>query len=336
MKTKKINKLKMFNNLSRVMDNNKKIWSNVKEIEKAYKSFLDGTNKLNLLKDEYDKDLKGLIDRKLFARKNLIIEAFPIISVIKAFAIDNKQRKLIKKCNFSKAELRNARDLELVEYSKLIWKEAKKLYSNSIATPDNAKASQKTASINIHNYGLTGQMIDKLEIANVTLVEARLELRDAYAYKKNCRKKITSGIQKNNDILKNKLDLLMTIFKASDAGFYSDYNKTRSLSKIVENIKQKSENTNSQKKTEESSQKISKVDEPIEKEKNAKTIISPVKTNTVKKVVSKSTSATIPVIKSDETKPVVKRPPVKRPSRRKPVAKTVVVEKKEITNETPK
>ncbi len=219
MKTKKINKINMFNSLTKVMDGNNNIWSGVKEIEKAYKTFLDETKKINSLSDEYNKDLQKLIDRKSEARKNILTQIFPISNIILAFAIENKHKKL-------------------VEYSKTIWKEAKKLYNNVDTISEDGKKNQNT-TINIQNYGLTGQMIDKLEFANVTLVDARLKLKEALDNKKDCSKKITAGISKNIRILKNKLDLLITIFEASNPRFYSDFVAARSISTINDNIKKK-------------------------------------------------------------------------------------------------
>ena len=334
MKTKKVSKMQMFNSLIKVMDGNKKIWSSVKEITKAYKSFLDGTNKLNLLKDEYEKDLNNLIDRKAFARKSLIIEALPISNVIVAFAIENNKKKLVKKCNYSKAELRKAKDLELLEYSKSIWKEAKKLYSNSVATPDNTKKNQKGNEINIHNYGLTGQMIDKLEIANVTLVETRLELMDAYGYKKQCKKKITAGIDKNISLLKNKLDLLITIFKASDPGFYEAFVAARTIKKVNIISKPKSEKPKSGKKSD-----IVKGSSHQEENVEVKKVIvetktPPIITEQVKKPLRKPVSSKPVITKVEGVTPMVKKPAARRPAVRKPPVKKTVTTKPDTTIKT--
>ena len=289
----------MFNNLTKVMDSNKEIWSDVKEIEKAYKAFLEETNKLNLLKDEYDKDLQKLIDRKNNARRDIIMQIFPISNIIVAFAIENKSKKVVKKYNFSNKELRKTKDIELVEYSKTIWKDAKKLYSSSEIPSANKERNKKPVSVNIHNYGLTEQMIDNLEIANATLVQARLDLKEALEYKKQCGKKITAGIGRNIQTLKRKLDLLMTIFKASNPGFYSDLVAARAIDKRNDTAEKKSEKSKANKNTNKSTFKTNQVHEYNEIEKDLNEIKTPqTKIKPVKKVIEKSTNTNL---KSDKT-----------------------------------
>jgi len=263
MKLKKVNKIKMFNSLTKVMGSNKKIWLGVKEIEKAYKTFLNRTNKINMMKGEYDKDIQNLIDRKLLARKNIITEVFPISNLIVAFAIESNHKKLVKKCNFSKTEFSKAKDLELIEYSTTIWEEAKKLYNISISPPKIAKKNQKLAELNILNYGLTFQLIDKLELANATFVDSRVELINAYEYKKKCGKKITIGVKKNMLLLKKKLDLLMTIFNSTEPEFYSDFVAARTIISSNQNIKKKSKTQKKPKTENNSSSETNQVYEQI-------------------------------------------------------------------------
>lgn len=339
MKAKQNSKLDMFNALTVVMESNKKIWSRVKEIEKSYKTFLEGNNKLNILKEDHEKSLQQLIDKKAKTRKELILESLPIANVIIAFSFENKHKELEKKCNFSKKELKKAKDLDLVEHSKTIWREAKKLYNKSIATSETSKSKDKGNGFNIHNYGLTGQMIDKLEIANVAFIEAHLELKDAILNKKKCGQKISSLLKSGTRILKNKLDLLMSLFKTSDSAFYKKYQESRTIHKNVKTDEVKTENKKA-------------VSNSSETKKDLKTIEN--KEVAIVKVVPKRRTNTIPVVKkavvinqpksetdtskSTLAKPVVKRavankPTIKRPSTRKPVVKSKGTENKSVTDE---
>jgi len=339
MKAKQNNKLDMFNALTAVMESNKKIWSRVKEIEKSYKTFLDGNHKLNILKEDHEKSLEQLIDKKAKARKELILESVPIANVIIAFSLENKHKELEKKCNFSKKELKKAKDLDLVEHSKTIWREAKKLYNKSIATSESSKSKDKANGFNIHNYGLTGQMIDKLEIANVAFIEAHLELKDAILNKKKCGQKIASLIKIGNRILKNKLDLLMSLFKTSDTAFYKKYQDSRTIHKNAKADDGKKDNKKAESNSNDAKQELKTLE---------------TKVVAIEKVIAKRRTSTIPVVKksvvvnkeksdtdiskSTTAKPVVKRnvaakPTVKRPVSKKTDQKAKVVENKSVTDE---
>jgi hypothetical protein len=322
MKAKRTNNLEMFNALNKIMESNKKIWMGVKEIEKAYSSFLNSTNKLNFLKEEYDKSLKNLENKKKLNRKDLIGQIIPITKLLTAFAKDFDQKGLIKKCDFTKSKSKKIKDLDLQNYAKQVWKESKKWYDKSIASSDVEKGKDKKKTLNIHDYGLSGQMIDKLEIANIAFIEAHLELNDAISNKEKCSKKIKSGIKANNEILK-KLDLLMSIFKLSDNLFYKKYTTSRkivSTDKPVD-VKQKDKTEGT------------KLSDPVVKKEVEKKSV-PVKNTTataspVKKPVSLPTVAKVvaskPVVKQAVSpKPAVKRPARKRPS---PVAKPIELKK---------
>ncbi len=341
MKVKQNNKLNMFNALTLVMDSNKKIWSRVKEIEKAYKSFLDGNNRLNILKEDHEKSLQQLIDKKSDARKNLILESIPVANVIIAFSNENKQKELAKKSNFSKNELKKSKDLDLVEHSKTIWREAKKLYNKSIATSESVKSKDKENAFNIHNYGLTGQMIDKLEIANVAFIEAHLELKDAILHKKKCSNKITSIIKANSRILKSKLDLLMSLFKISDPTFYKKYLEARkahkaSKTKTVRADNKKAVHT-SETKIEETIPVIKEVSAikvvPKRRSRANPVVKKPIVSEPVKTVTEASKSS---IVKPEVKKTVVSRSTLKKPIARKPVVTSKATENKTVTDETVK
>ncbi len=303
----------MFNSLTTIMESNKKIWIGVKEIDKAYSSFLETTNKLNFLKEEYDKNLSSLIDKKKVTRKALIQHIMPITNIITAFARDFNKKGLVKKCDFTKSESKEIGDLDLQNYAKGIWKQAKKLYDKSIASTDVEKSKDNEKTINIHNYGLSEQMIDKLEITNIAFIEANLELYDAISQKEKCSKKLKSGIKVNNNLLKNKLDLLMSIYKISDNQFYKKYTSCRKIDANVkaDDVKQKEKSVSAKtsksaiKKEHEKNAVIEKTTNPaINEAKKANSLITG-----AKRFISK------PVIKNTVSpKPAVKRPPRKRPS----------------------
>ncbi|MFN8255196.1 MAG: hypothetical protein U0W24_05870 [Bacteroidales bacterium] len=236
MKTKKAEKLRMFNALIQVMENHKKIWSRVAEIENAFKLFHQETSHLNMLKADYDKSLIDLERKKSEARKKVVNETIPVANLMLAYAIENKDKKLENKISLTKSDLKELKDKKLVKKSKAIWKIAYDLNSNT--NTSKLRASEKLEkNTKINSFGLNEQMLNNLELASIALIEAHLGLKDALIHKKKCGLKLKEGIKANRYLLKNKLDLLISIFKSSDPIFYKKYFETQRLN-FNENVKQ--------------------------------------------------------------------------------------------------
>jgi hypothetical protein len=74
-------------------------------------------------------------------------------------------------------------------------------------------------------------MISDLDASKKDFVESRLVLDEAIQNKKMKGKKITSILKKNERLLRNKMDLLISIFETSNPDFYKTYQEARLIQK---------------------------------------------------------------------------------------------------------
>lgn len=222
MKTKMINKFKMLIDLGSFMEKNQKIWAPVKEIEKAYAKYDDHIDQMQELKAEIEIDLQAHLDKKNKSRQALIAETMPVINILKAYSIECKNKKLLKKCDIDKKKIEKLKDSKLAECCKTAWKESRKLYNNSTMSNRKTKFNEQD-SANIRNYGLSIKMIDNIDEVNNTFILAKQEYEDAKNLKTKLTRKFESLIQKNERIIQNKFNLLFSIFEQDEPEFYKQY-----------------------------------------------------------------------------------------------------------------
>jgi hypothetical protein len=279
MKEKQTSKLKMYMEISGLMEKNLNKWSNVIEIKNTYEDFLNNNDKIIELKADHDKDISPVISSKAAKREELINKAVPIANVLQVYAYDANDKDLSKSVNFSRNKLTKSKDSELIDKCNIIWKTAKKLYGKSLSSAEeviNSNKKARQASPNISGYGLSGQMIDELEEANKAFIDAILELKDAISHKNKCAKKVNEHIKTNDKLLRNKLDRLMTLFETSEPGFYQDYKKAR----VVKAEQQETTNDISEATQEGEKQ------EPAQKTENVQTGAGKSPSKTTRKTVS--------------------------------------------------
>lgn len=226
MKTKPMAKFDMFLSLKNYLGKNQKKLESIKEIEKAIKKFNGNLSALQSLKSDLQTDLKGLVDKKDKSRNSLINEALPIINILRAYANDSKCKGLKKKIDISKKKLEKMKDLKLSDACKTIWKESRKILNKTLPV-DNAESK----GTNILNYGLSRTKIDTLDEVNQNFNNACVIYFNAKSEKAKCQKQFESLIKKNEGLLKNKIDLLLTIFENTDPEFYKQYKLARAIEK---------------------------------------------------------------------------------------------------------
>jgi len=234
MKTKQVNKLNMFNAVHSVMNDNKEIWTGVFQLKNVFEKFSVNTRHLTELKTEQEKDLQPLLSAMFEKRETLIISGTPVVNIILAYSHDKKEKKLLKKMNLSKNKLEKSKDSDLIEECKTIYKAAKKLYKKSIAEKENSE----NKSVKILEYGLSEKMIVDLQTAVNDFIKSRLALHEAIQGKDKMDKQITSILKKNEKLLKNKMDLLISIFQTSKPDFFKAYMEARVI-QITEPVKVK-------------------------------------------------------------------------------------------------
>ncbi len=231
MKTKQLVKLNMFNALQEVMDKNKPVWSEVEKLKQAFDKFKENNIRLNELKNENEKDLNPVVNAKADLRKTLINSTVPSLNVILAFAHENGDKELLKKFNFSRNKLTKSKDLDLIEKCKSVFKTAEKLFNKSVNDAEKVDSKLKENKIDILSFGLTEEMLAELEKTEKDFIDSHLALRDTIELKNKSAKKITEVIKVNDKLLKNNLDLLLSIFESSHPEFYANYTNARIIPK---------------------------------------------------------------------------------------------------------
>jgi hypothetical protein len=234
MKTKQISKLNMYNAIYGVMNDNEQTWTKVYQLKNIFEKFAENNNRLTLLKTEQEKDLQPFLSAICEKRETLLNLSTPVVNIVLAYSYDNKEKELLKKMNLSKDKLSKSKDSDLIENCKTIYKAAKKLCKKSIGETE--KSDKK--AVNILEYGLTEKMIVDLDVAVKNFVESRLALHEAIQSKDKMGKGIASVLKKNEKLLKNKMDLLISIFEISKPDFYKAYMEARVI-QITEPVKVK-------------------------------------------------------------------------------------------------
>jgi hypothetical protein len=227
MKSKQKNKLNMYNTVFGVMNDHKEIWTGVFQLKNVFKKFSENLSRLTTLKTAQEIDLQPFLDDVSEKRESLIVLINPVANIILAYANDYKKNELIKKLKLSINKLTKANDLDLIEKSKIIYKVAKKLSKKSIKETE--KSDNKLVSI--FDYGLNEKMTIDLNVAKKEFVKSLLALHEAIQNKDLMGKQINSILKKNERLLKNKIDLLLTIFAASNPDFYKTYQEARVIQK---------------------------------------------------------------------------------------------------------
>lgn len=224
MKDKEIVKFKMFKGVLTVMNSSKGLFAEVKELEKSFESLTECVKTIEALIKEQEKDLSILTTKKADARTSLIEKAVPVTNIILAYAYDIKDNSYFKKMDFSKNKLVKAKDQALKEKCSTISKVARKLFASVSISENN-----KTKNPNITDYGLTGQIIDELEVRLAAFTNTLKLQKDALIHKSNCTKKMGEKFQETEKLLKNKIDRLMTIYLEKNSRLYFDYKNARAL-----------------------------------------------------------------------------------------------------------
>jgi hypothetical protein len=227
MKTKQKNKLNMYNAVFSVMNDHKQIWTGVYQLKSVFNKFSENFSRLSALKIDQEMDLHPLLDAVSEKRESLIVLVNPVANITLAYAKDHKKKELIKKLKLSINKLTSSNDLDLIDNSKVIYKVAKKLIKKSVTETE--KLDNK--SVNIVDYGLNEKMVNDLNTAKKDFVKSLLSMHEAIQNNVMMGKQITSILKKNDRLLKNKMDLLLTIFATSKTDFYKTYMEARVIQK---------------------------------------------------------------------------------------------------------
>jgi hypothetical protein len=235
MKNKQSAKLKMHQAVLDVMNGSEEIWGVVPQLKTVMEVFSENVKAINGLIAEKEENIKTLLDNKPEKRKELIDVTLPVLNVLLAYGHDTKDKKLLKKLNFSRNKLAKSKDLELIENCKFIYKTARKFYMKS----QEAKETEAENTNDILSYGLNDKMLEEIKTAEKAFIESFSGFKAGLKNTDLVDKQITSKLKANDKLLQNKIDLLISIFEKSNPEFFHKYSESRIIQKetIDEEVK---------------------------------------------------------------------------------------------------
>ena len=326
MKNKQIARLNMYIALENLMNKNEKTWENVKELGKALKKFSSNISELKELKDGTEIDLSEFENKMEKSRKALIKEAGPVINILKVYSKDIKDKSLQKKLNSIKKGYNDLKDSKLIDYCKTVWKDARKLYNKALSGSEKSKLKIQQDN-SILNYGLSGKMIDNLEEEQSNFETSFNMMVEARQKKSRAMMQIEAFCRKNQRILKNKVDLLVSIFENENPDFLKNYLLLRNSEKNgPAKDKTKASKIIVKEETRTSAKKVGEEKPEIKKRVRKAPVKTVTKTAAPKKSSTSGTVKTTPATNTKVSKSPVSKTRKSAPPKRKPLAKKVETE----------
>lgn len=219
-------KLKMHQAVLDVMNGNEEIWGVVPQLKTVMEVFSENVKAVDELIAEQEEDIKTLLDAKPEKRKELIDLTSPVLNVLLAYGHDAKDKKLLKKLN-SRKKLTKSKDLDLIENCKFIYKTAHKFYKKS----QEAKEAEAENTNVIMSYGLNDKMLEEIKTAEKAFIKSLSGFNAGLKNRKLVGKQISSKLKENDKLLRNKIDLLISIFEKSNPELFNKYSESRIIQK---------------------------------------------------------------------------------------------------------
>jgi hypothetical protein len=227
MKNMQSAKLKMQQGVLDVMNGNEEIWGVVPQLKTVMEVFSENVKTVDGLIAEQEGDIKTLLDDKPEKRKELIDLTLPVLNVLLAYGNDTKDKKLLKKLNFSRNKLTKSKDLDLIENCKFIYKTAHKFFNKS----QEAKEAEAENTNDILSYGLNDKMLEEIKTAEKAFIKSLSGFNASLKNRNLLGKQITSKLKENDKLLRNKMDLLISIFEKSNPELFNKYSESRIIQK---------------------------------------------------------------------------------------------------------
>jgi hypothetical protein len=201
-----------FQELNKLMEDQLEKWNSIAEIRKTYDEFVKNLKKIKDLQPDLNKDLGPVKDDLKEKHKQLIEKIFPVVSVLGVYASDNKLKKSVRSIIISQDELNKMKKGKLLDFAGRMLKTTEKFF------PDPEQEENE-----LSQYGLSAIMVDEFSTA-LTQYAYALQLNKDLLHNLNRSKKTSNQLVKaNRNLLKKRLDKLMTVFSVTHPSFYQDY-----------------------------------------------------------------------------------------------------------------
>ncbi len=201
--------LNMYEAVDEVLQTFNAVWVGNVPFAAAVGEFEGNINDIEDLRDQQEEDTKGVTQDKQNKRQALEDQTFTIGSIIVFFASNTNNRKLLEKVNFTRTDLKEARDNELPGMSEQVHQEA---VTNAVA---------------LLPYGVTPLLITALGNAIAAFVDYISKPRAALIETSAATEQLPPVFVDTDKVLTEKLDGGMELYRVSNNNFYTQYFNAR-------------------------------------------------------------------------------------------------------------
>ena len=209
MTRKERNKVTMYNTVSQWLADHSDALTGLPNMEATLGEFNEDISSIKSLDSNVVSDTSGLTQDKEAIKDEVASKSLIVVRMLKAYATFKKDRVLLNSIDFTKSQLFYASDQVLQSRAALLVQTAK-------GTKNGAKS-----------YGLTQAVIEDLE-ASATAFSGRVtNPRQAVISKKDTREQLAALIDEVDNLLAEKLDVLMDLVGISRPELLNQYNAAR-------------------------------------------------------------------------------------------------------------
>ena len=213
--------IKVFEEVNSFMEGNLDKWNTIEEIRRTYDEFINNLKKLKDLHPELEHDLTP-VKLELAEKRNLLIQKlFPVGNILEVYAEDHHLGKTGLSLVIGKKQVESFSNQDLLDHATRLHKLIDKYMHRPM--DENESVKQVSPGQDIKRYGLTQSMMDELNGAGHQFQSALYLRKDMTTYRKKAKKKVEGLIASNRDLLKNRLNKLMSVFSGTHPSFYTEY-----------------------------------------------------------------------------------------------------------------
>lgn len=202
MRAKQENKLSMYYAVQKVCSENIGVWNVLPAFVTAFDEFKTNIGKIEEALEAQETNIKGFSLSKDAYEDQMIDKALEIANGVFAYASDINDLTLKSKVDFSRSDLKQARDTIVIQRCQLIHSEASAILKS------------------LGNYGITDVELKDLQMKIDAFALILAAPRTAITERKGATDEIGKLLHKVDGILTDKLDKLAEKFKVPSPEFY--------------------------------------------------------------------------------------------------------------------
>ncbi|NJN28442.1 MAG: hypothetical protein HC819_21955 [Cyclobacteriaceae bacterium] len=209
MTKKERNKVTMFNTVSKWLAGSKEAIIALPNLEETLEAFNAQLSKITALDSDVVSDASGLSADKEILKDDLSRKSLVVTRILKAYATFMGNNELLNSIDFTKSQLYYVADQILQSRAALLLKTAENIGNSAEA------------------YGLTPAIVSELEAAAATFSEQVTLPRQGVISKKDTREQMADLIAVIDNLLSEKLDVLMDLAGINSPELLNQYKAAR-------------------------------------------------------------------------------------------------------------